>query len=110
MGASPHLRGRERSSRKEAAAARDGRGSPSHQHTVPGRQLYFLLLSAGGRVAVTSKPFRGRGGGCRPPAYTKLESGRAWNKIPAFVCSISHLEAPATTISMLHRYVSDTAD
>ena len=66
MGASPHLRGRERSSRKEAAAARDGRGSPSHQHTVPGRQLSFLL-SAGGRVAVTSKPFRGRGGGCRPP-------------------------------------------
>ena len=67
MGACPHLRGRERSSQKEAAAARDGRGSPSHQHTAPGRQLYFLLLSAGGRAAVTSKPFRGRGGGCRPP-------------------------------------------
>lgn len=72
MGACPHLRGRERSSQKEAAAARDGRGSPSHQHTAPGRQLYFLLLSAGGRAAVTSKLFRGRGGGCRHPAYTKL--------------------------------------
>lgn len=86
MGACPHLRGRGRSSHEEAAAVRDGRGSPSHQHTVTGRQLYFLLLSAGGRAAVTSKLFRGRGGGCRHPAYTKLESGRAWNKIPAFVC------------------------
>ena len=67
MGACPHLRGRERSSQKEAAAARDGRGSPSHQHTVTGRQLYFLLLSAGGREAVSSKPFSRRGGGCSPP-------------------------------------------
>ena len=67
MGACPHLRGRGRSSHEEAAAARDGRGSPSHQHTVTGRQLYFLLLSAGGRESVTSKPFSRRGGGCRPP-------------------------------------------
>ena len=67
MGACPHLRGRGRSSHEEAAAVRDGRGSPSHQHTVTGRQLYFLLLSAGGRESVTSKPFSRRGGGCRPP-------------------------------------------
>ena len=69
MGACPHLRGRGCSRHKEAAAVRDGRGSPSHQHTVTGRQLYFLLLSAGGRESVTSKPFRGRGGGCRPTMY-----------------------------------------
>ena len=73
MGACPHLRGRGRSSHEEAAAVRDGRGSPSHQHTVTGRQLYFLLLSAGGRESVASKPFRGRGGGCRPPRlYQRL--------------------------------------
>lgn len=67
MGACPHLRGRGRSSHEEAAAVRDGRGSPSHQHTVTGRQLYFLLLSAGGRESVSSKPFSRRGGGGRPP-------------------------------------------
>ena len=71
MGACPHLRGRGRSSNEEAAAVRDGRGSPSHQHTVTGRQLYFLLLSAGGREAVSSKPFSRRGGGCRPPRLYK---------------------------------------
>ena len=71
MGACPHLRGRGRSSHEEAAAVRDGRGSPSHQHTVTGRQLYFLLLSAGGRESVTSKPFSRRGGGCRPPRLYK---------------------------------------
>ena len=67
MGACPHLRGRGRSSHEEAAAVRDGRGSPSHQHTVTGRQLYFLLLSAGGRESVTSKPFSRRGGGVQTP-------------------------------------------
>ena len=71
MGACPHLRGRGRSSHEEAAAVRDGRGSPSHQHTVTGRQLYFLLLSAGGRESVASKPFSRRGGGCRPPRLYK---------------------------------------
>ena len=89
MGACPHLRGRERSSQKEAAAARDGRGSPSHQHTAPGRQLYFLLLSAGGRAAVTSKPFRGRGGGCRHPAYTKIPL--------LFICRYFVHGSPVTT-------------
>lgn len=67
MGACPHLRGRERSSQKEAAAARDGRGSPSHQHTAPGRQLYFLLLSAGGVQQSRRSRLEDVAGGADPP-------------------------------------------
>ena len=69
MGACPHLRGRERSSQKEAAAARDGRGSPSHQHTAPGRQLYFLFLSAGGANRSRRSRLEDVAGGADPRLY-----------------------------------------
>ena len=45
-----------------------GRGSVPRPPSFPCRTAAILpLLSAGGRAAVSTKPFRGRGGGCRPP-------------------------------------------
>ena len=73
MGACPHLRGRERSRRKEAAAARDGRGSPSHQHTAPGDGSYTSSFSALGGVQQSRRSrLEDVAGGADPPAYTTV--------------------------------------
>ena len=68
-GLAPISEGGSAAVKKEAAAARDGRGSPSHQHTAPGRQLYFLFLSAGGANRSRRSRLEDVAGGAAPRLY-----------------------------------------